>query len=116
MTFKGMFNWAVGLPIAVIGIGFAVANRDWVTISFDPLNRVQPFATLGMPLWALFFCGVLLGIFVGWFVAWRGNARFRRAARDAKIELVRTQQAHEREKRDMQSAALPQAPRLEHGA
>ncbi len=116
MTFKGMFNWAVGLPIAVIGIGFAVANREWVTISFDPINRTHPFATISMPLWTLFFCGVLVGIFVGWFVAWRGNARYRRATRDAKIELVRTQQAHEREKRELQTAAGSQAPRLEHDA
>ena len=113
MTLKSIFNWVVGLPIAVIGVGFAVANRQWVTVSFDPINRAQPFATVDMPLWALFFCGVLVGIFVGWFVAWRGNARYRRATRDAKIELVRTQQAHEREKRDMQAAAA-HAPRLEH--
>jgi hypothetical protein len=106
MTFKGIFNWIVGLPIAVVGIGFAVANRQWVTVSFDPINRVHPFATVNMPLWALFFCGVFIGIFAGWFVAWRGNARYRRAAREAKIELIRTQQMHEREKRDLQSTAL----------
>lgn len=115
MTLKGIFNWIVGLPVAVVGIGFAIANREWVTVSFDPLNRAQPFATVTMPLWALFFCGVLLGIFVGWFVAWRGNAKHRRATRDAKIELVRAQQAHEREKRDLQAAAASPA-RLEHGA
>lgn len=115
MTLKGIFNWLVGLPIAVAGIGFAVANREWVTVSFDPINRAQPFATVSMPLWALFFCGVLLGILVGWFVAWRGNARHRRATREAKIELIRTQQAHEREKRDLQAAAA-QAPRLEQNS
>ena len=102
MTLKGIVNWAVGLPIAVVAIGFAVANRQWVTVSFDPLNRVHPFATIDTPLWALFFAGVFLGIFVGWYVAWRGAASYRRATRDAKIELVRTQQAHEREKRDLQ--------------
>lgn len=105
MTLKGIFNWAVGLPIAVAGIGFAVANRQWVTVSFDPINRVHPFATVDMPLWALFFAGVFVGIFAGWYVAWRGNAKYRRATREAKIELVRTQQQHEREKREMQQSA-----------
>lgn len=106
MTFKGILNWLVGLPIAVVGIGFAVANRQWVTVSFDPLNRVHPFATIDMPLWALFFAGVFFGIFAGWYVAWRGNAKYRRATREAKIELIRTQQQYEREKRETQSTAL----------
>jgi hypothetical protein len=35
-------------------------------------------------------------------VAWRGAARYRRSARDAKIELIRSQQHHEREKRELQ--------------
>lgn len=102
MTFKRIVSWVVGLPLAVIGIGFAVANREWVTVSFDPINRVQPFATIDMPLWVLFFAGIFLGIFVGWFVAWRGGAKHRRSARDARIELIRAQQLHEREKREMQ--------------
>lgn len=102
MTLKRIISWVVGLPLAVIGIGFAVANREWVTVSFDPINRVQPFATIDMPLWALFFAGIFLGIFVGWFVAWRGAGKHRRNARDAKIELIRVQQQHEREKRELQ--------------
>jgi hypothetical protein len=109
MTVKGIIGWSVGLPIAVIAVGFAVANRQWVTISFDPLNRAHPFLTIDMPLWALFFCGIFVGIFAGWYVAWRGGARHRRAAREARIELYRSQQQHEREKRELQSTAL--APR-----
>ena len=105
MTLKGIVNWTIGVPIAIIGVGFAVANRQWVTVSFDPINRVHPFATVDMPLWALFFCGVFVGIFVGWYVAWRGNAKYRRATREAKIELIRTQQTHEREKREMQQSS-----------
>jgi hypothetical protein len=106
MTFKSILNWLVGVPVAAVGIGFAVANRQWVTVSFDPLNRVHPFATVDIPLWALFFCGGFFGILAGWYVAWRGNARYRRATREAKIELIRTQQMHEREKREMH-ASMP---------
>lgn len=104
MTLKRIFNWVVGLPLAIIAIGFAVANREWVTVSFDPINRAMPFATLAMPLWALFFAGIFVGIFIGWFVAWRGAGKHRRSARDARIELVRVQQQHEREKRELQQS------------
>jgi hypothetical protein len=102
MTFKRIISWVVGLPIAIIGVGFAVANREWVTVSLDPFDRALPRAALSMPLWALFFAGIFVGIFAGWFVAWRGAARHRRSARDAKIELIRREQQHEREKRELQ--------------
>ena len=75
MTLKGIFNWIVGVPIAVVGVGFAVANRQWVTISFDPINRVISSPLIDLPLWALFFAGIFIGIFAGWNAAWRGNAQ-----------------------------------------
>lgn len=103
---KRLFNWIILVPIAVIGISFAVANRQWIAVSLDPFNRAAPAASINMPLWALFFCGVFVGIFVGWLVAWLGNRRYRQATRQAKIELVRSQQAHEREKRDLASNAV----------
>ena len=106
MSIKGLFNWLIGLPVAVAAIAFAVANRQWITVSFDPLNRVHPFATVDMPLWALFFCGIFAGIFAGWLVSWITHGRYRKAARQAKIELIRTQQLHEREKRELQSSSL----------
>ncbi len=110
MTIKRILNWVIGLPIAVIGIGFAVANRQWITLSFDPINRTHPFATVDMPLWALFFCGVFVGIFAGWFVSWINHGKYRKAAREAKIELIRAQQIHERDKRDSDAHALTVRP------
>ena len=106
MTIKRIFNWLIGLPIAIVAIAFAVANRQWITISFDPFNRTHPFATVNMPLWALFFCGVFAGIFAGWLVAWIAQGRYRKALRETRVELVRTQQMHEREKHDLQSTAI----------
>ena len=102
MMFRRALNWFIGLPLVLIGVAFAVANREWVTVSFDPVNRVHPFATLRLPMWGLLFAGIFIGILAGWFVAWRGNARHRRAARDARIELIRSQQHHERERHDWQ--------------
>ena len=106
MTFRRIVNWLVGLPIAVIAIGFAVANRQWVTISFDPFNRALPFATIDMPLWALFFCGAFVGLLAGWMMAWAAHGKHRKAARQARIELIRAQQMHERYKQDHERNAL----------
>ena len=91
MTLRRVINWIVGLPIAIIAIGFAVANRQWTTISFDPFTRDAPFASITLPLWAILFCGVFLGLIIGWIAAWFAHAKWRKAAREARIELARAQ-------------------------
>ena len=106
MTFRRFLNWTVGLPVAAVAIAFAVANRQWITVSFDPFSRDAPFASVGMPLWVLFFCGIFVGIFAGWIAAWFAHGKWRKAAREARIELVRTHNEHERMKREYASRAV----------
>ena len=110
MTIRRFFNWLVGLPIAIVAVVFAVANRQWITVSFDPLNRDQPFASVGMPLWVLFFCGVFAGLFVGWCAAWLAQGKWRKAAREARIDLARAQNEHDRLKRESEQRALATTP------
>jgi len=108
MTLRRLFNWIVGLPVAVVAAIFAVANRQWVTVSLDPVSREAPFASIAMPLWVLFFCGILVGLVAGWIAAWFAHGKWRKAAREARIELVRTQHDHERLKREHAArAAVP---------
>jgi hypothetical protein len=106
MMFKRFFNWFIGLPLAVLVIVFAVANRQWVTVSLDPLHRDAPRLAIEMPMWVLFFCGAFAGIFAGWSAAWFAHRKWHRAARDARIELLRTQTEHERLKRAQPGRAV----------
>jgi fructose-specific phosphotransferase system IIC component len=105
MRLKRAVYWLVFVPIAAAVIAFAVANRQWITVSFDPLNRSHPFATVDMPLWALFFCGAFCGILAGWLVAWIGQGKHRKAARQARIELLRTQQMVDRQRAEQTALA-----------
>ena len=82
-------NWIAGLPAALIAIAFAVANRDWVRVSFDPFSRADPFAYANMPLWALLFSGIFLGLICGWLGCWIAQGRWRRQARTARQEAQR---------------------------
>ena len=109
MTFKRIFNWVVGLPIAIVAVGFAVANRHWITLSFDPFNTAHPFATLSMPLWALFFCGIFAGLIAGWIAAWFAHGKWRRSAREARFELMRAQNEVERLRREAHARAAAPA-------
>jgi uncharacterized integral membrane protein len=69
------------VPLAVLIIGFAVANRQTVTVSFDPFDATLPAYSASLPLFILIFVLVILGIFIGGTAAWLRQASYRRAAR-----------------------------------
>jgi len=73
--------WLVLVPLAIVILAFAMANRQLVTVSFDPFNATQPAASLTLPLFVLIFVLVLLGVIVGGVAAWMRQSRYRRAAR-----------------------------------
>ena len=85
---------AVLIPLAVIIVIFAVANREIVTISLDPFNAAHPAYALKLPLFVLIFVLVAFGVVVGGVAAWlrqhRWRVRARRAvaeARDLRVRL-----------------------------
>jgi hypothetical protein len=100
---RRIVNWIIGVPVAAIIIGFAIANRQWQQVSFDPFSQAAPFASITMPLWALLFCGIFLGILAGWAGCWLAQSKWRKAAREARIDLERAQ----REIRGLKDAAPP---------
>lgn len=73
--------WLVLVPLAIIILMFALANRQLVTISFDPFNVATPAAAVTLPLFVLVFVLVLLGVVIGGVAAWLRQSRYRRAAR-----------------------------------
>ena len=77
---------AVLVPLAVIIVIFAVANREIVTVSLDPFNPSHPAYALRLPLFALVFVLVGLGVVVGGFAAWLRQHRWRVRARQAEAE------------------------------
>jgi uncharacterized integral membrane protein len=78
---RKLLIWLVLVPLAIIILAFAMANRQLVTISFDPFNAAQPAASLTLPLFVLIFILVLLGVIIGGIAAWTRQSRYRRAAR-----------------------------------
>ncbi len=86
-----MLRWVVGVPIAILVVGFAIANRRWVTLSLDPFTQTEPAVSLDLPLWILFFLGIFVGLVVGWIAAWFAQGKHRKAAREARHEVSRLQ-------------------------
>ncbi len=76
------------VPIAVIIVAFAVANREVVTVSLDPFSAAAPAASLTLPLFALVIVLLIAGVIVGGTAAWLGQSRWRRTARRLEREAA----------------------------
>jgi len=75
------------VPLAVIIIAFAVANRQVVTVSLDPFSASAPAASLTLPLFALVIVLLIVGVVIGGAAAWLRQGRWRRTARRLEREV-----------------------------
>jgi uncharacterized integral membrane protein len=69
------------VPLAVIIIAFAVANRQIVTLSLDPFGGSEPAASVTLPLFALIILVLIAGVLIGGAAAWLRQGKWRRDAR-----------------------------------
>ena len=83
---RKFFAIAVLVPLAIIIVMFAVANREIITVSFDPFDSAHPAFALKMPLFMLIFALVALGVVVGGIAAWLRQHKWRMRARRAEAE------------------------------
>jgi uncharacterized integral membrane protein len=77
---------AVLVPLAIVIVMFAVANREIITVSFDPFDSAHPALALKMPLFMLIFVLVAVGVVVGGIAAWLKQHKWRTRARRAEAE------------------------------
>ena len=78
---RKILNVLVVLPLAIVFIIFALANRHAVTLSFDPFDSNDAALGVALPLFVLIIAFVMLGVIVGGVATWVGQRRWRRAAR-----------------------------------
>jgi len=92
---RKFFTALIVIPLALIFVVFAVANRHFVTVSFDPFNSAHPSIYFSMPLFALIIAIAVLGVIAGGLATWFGQRRWRRAARqhEADARTARAQLA-----------------------
>ena len=69
------------IPLAIVIIAFAVANRQMVTVSLDPFSSEHPASSLTLPLFALIIVLLIVGVVIGGVAAWLRQAKWRRVAR-----------------------------------
>jgi uncharacterized integral membrane protein len=98
------------VPLAVVLVAFAVANRQSVVVSLDPFDQAHPAASVALPLFALILGLVIGGVLVGGVAAWLRQSKWRRAARLAEAEARELRAELDRLRRRSAPSPLPAEP------
>lgn len=100
---------AIIVPLAIILIALAVANREPTAFTFDPFNPGNPALTLQLPLFVLLFLAVGIGMIVGSLATWFKQGRYRKMARHRtqEADMLRQAAARTPDDRAPQQTALP---------
>lgn len=82
---RKFFTALVLIPLGLIFIIFAVANRHLVTVSFDPFNSTDPVAVT-LPLFVVIIAVAIAGVVAGGSATWFRQRHWRRSARQHEAE------------------------------
>ena len=88
---RRIVGWVVLVPLSLSLIVFALANRQAVTINFNPFaapagSNVPGF---GVPMFLVIFAVLLVGVVLGGIATWFAQAPHRRDERAYKREAER---------------------------
>ncbi|MCC2112099.1 MAG: DUF1049 domain-containing protein [Hyphomicrobiales bacterium] len=108
---KRFLAYLIAIPVAIALIVFAVANRNPITISFDPTAAETPLATIDLPLYLALFAALILGVVIGGAATWFGQGKWRRRARERHYEAAKWRFEADRNKERAENlAAQPALP------
>jgi uncharacterized integral membrane protein len=88
---RKFFTALIVIPVGVLFIVFAVANRHLVTVSFDPFNSRDPSVAITLPLFMVIILIAVLGVVAGGTATWLRQRHWRRAARQYEADARQAQ-------------------------
>jgi uncharacterized integral membrane protein len=84
---RTLFRLVVIVPIAIVLLMFAFANRHLVTVSFDPFAGTDVAGpAITAPLFILLILAVGVGVVLGGVSSWFKQAKLKRVLREARTE------------------------------
>ena len=98
------------VPLALVLVLIAVANRHPVTLSLDPFGGEPPAYAITLPLFLLVLGAVIAGVIIGGVAAWMNQGKWRRSVRRLEADTRHLQAETDTLKRRVAAAALPPAP------
>lgn len=83
---RKLARWLFVIPLGLVLVLLAVANRAPVTLSLDPFSRESPAFSFTLPLFVALLVAVALGVVIGGVAAGIGRLRWRYRAKKAERE------------------------------
>ena len=84
-----LWTLLIVLPLAIVLIVFAVANRQPVQISLDPIAEQTPWFAVTVPLFVGLFVSLIVGVLIGGVAVWFTQGRMRKQARENKLQATK---------------------------
>ncbi|MCU4179417.1 LapA family protein [Bosea sp. BH3] len=84
---KAFLKALVLIPIALVIVLFAVANRAPVRVSLDPFSRDLPMLSYELPLFLVVLAAIFVGVLIGGLASWIAQGKHRKAARRGRREV-----------------------------
>ena len=108
-TLRKVVAAVILVPLAVLIVAFAVANREKVTIALDPFGPNSAAAWQTQPLFVVVIGALILGVIVGGIAAWLRQAKWRRTARRLEREVANLRAEVDTIKRGSVPVDIPEA-------
>jgi uncharacterized integral membrane protein len=88
---RRIVGWVVLVPLCLVLIVFALANRQLVVVNFNPLAPSGALSTpgIGVPLFLVIFTVLLFGVVLGGVATWFAQGQHRRDERALRRETER---------------------------
>src|ERR1700749_1946861 len=88
---RRIVGWVVLVPLCLVLVVFALANRQLVVVNFNPLVPSEALTTpgVGVPLFLVLFTVLLVGVVLGGIATWFAQGRPRREERNWRRETER---------------------------
>jgi uncharacterized integral membrane protein len=80
---RRIVGWVVLVPLCLVLIVFALANRQLIVVNFNPFVPTDALNApgVGVPLFLVLFCVLLLGVVFGGIATWFAQSHHRRDER-----------------------------------
>ncbi|KKB10665.1 hypothetical protein VE25_16815 [Devosia geojensis] len=105
---KKIAGWLVLVPLCVVLVAFALANRQLVALNFNPLVPAPADTGHGVPLFLVLYAVLLIGVILGGAATWLAQGVHRQRERHWRREaqqFAREVEALRRKERDALSPA-----------
>lgn len=86
------FLWGVlAIPVALVMVTLAVANRTPVRLVLDPFKPETSDLAIQLPLYAYLLGALIVGVVLGGLATWLTQGRWRKTARSKSQDAMRWQ-------------------------